>query len=197
MPVGGFYDLDAAQRRELTAAAVAERRTLLERWKHIDQEGTAAWDERAGVAASMLDDVASVLDLGCGLMYLERHLREGVRYLPVDVVARDGRTILVDLNVTPLPALDADCAVALGLLEYLHNVPGLLREMAKYRRVVVSYSPMEKLPDLAERQAHAWVSHLSESALEAAFADTGLVVLDCREFRDVQTIWSLYAKARR
>jgi len=61
-------------------------------------------------------------------MTLEQFLAPGTTYIPVDVVSREGRTVVVDLDQETLPAFDAESAVALGLLEYVYDVPRCLRK---------------------------------------------------------------------
>ena len=56
------------------------------------------WPVRATAAAAWLADASSVTDLGCGTMSLERYLRPEQRYVPVDLLPRDERTLVLDLN---------------------------------------------------------------------------------------------------
>jgi glycosyltransferase involved in cell wall biosynthesis len=187
-----FYSRDADSRRRLTQQVIAEKSTLLDRWITLPAEtGNEAWDKRARLAADLVAGEPAVVDLGCGMMCLEKHLAPGVRYLPVDVVARDDRTVLADLNREPLPKLPADCIVVCGLLEYIHDVPKLLTAMAKhYKTIVISYNSTDTVPAIAERQSHAWVNNFTVTTLEAAFADAGLKIQDKRDLGQ-QVLWKL------
>ena len=100
----GFYELSEEERIELTRKAMAERRTVIERWSaRTDRKPRPGASARPRRPSSV--GCASVADLGCGTMTLKSHLAPGTRYVPVDVVARDADTVVVDLNREPLPAL--------------------------------------------------------------------------------------------
>ena len=117
-----------------------------------------AWQARAAVAAELLRDARCVADLGCGGMELERYLAPGQRYVPVDLVARDDRTIVVDLEKDPLPAIDADACALLGVLAYLFDPRAVLEKVraASFARAVVSYNVR---PELDVRLGNGWVNH--------------------------------------
>lgn len=188
----GFYELSDEERIELTRRAMTERRTVIERWSALEQTEAAPWSERAAAAAEFLSGCASVADLGCGTMTLKRHLAPGTRYVPVDVVARDADTMVVDLNREPLPALAVEGTAALGLLEYLFDVPALFRQLSGV--VVTSYNPVDlghAGPDeQADRRRHAWVNDYSTGQLEALFGEAGWSVADRRTLGG-QRIWKL------
>jgi hypothetical protein len=93
------------------------------------------------MAARWIERPARVADVGCWDMSLERLLVAGSTYVPVDLVARDERTIVVNLNERRLPLLDVDCVVALGVLEYLESVPDFFRDVAKIgSNLIYSYN---------------------------------------------------------
>lgn len=116
-----------------------------------------AWDERARSAADLVPRAACVLDLGCGAMALEAFLPPGCEYIPCDLVARDGRTIVCDFNAGEFPQVDCDVVVALGVLEYMTDAVGFLRRVfATGKPLVISYNPAgEGAPD---RRALGWVN---------------------------------------
>src|SRR5271154_6684946 len=123
-----FYNLSAEDRIALTNASLESGRPLMIRWGVVDPDFGEGWQPRAAAAAEWLADAARVADLGCGTMRLERFLRPGQGYLPVDVARRDERTLVLDLNepsdLARLPAADA-CAL-LGILEYAYRPDALL-----------------------------------------------------------------------
>ena len=125
-----FYDLNLRERQKLVEEAISEKRTLLSRWQSLSSEQTESWALRAQRAASMIGRQAAVVDLGCGMMELERYLPPTTTYVPVDVVWRDERTTIVDLNRQDLPDLGADCVAGLGILEYIFDLPKLLQRMS-------------------------------------------------------------------
>jgi hypothetical protein len=182
----GFYDLSEDERVALTQTAMAERRSVLERWAALDNPEAQPWNERAATVGRLLADCASVADLGCGTMQLEPYLAPGTRYVPVDIVARDGRTVVVDFNRDPLPTFDVEGFATIGLLEYLYDVPALLAALSG--TLVVTYNPV----DLSQqnRRGHAWVNDWSTEEVEAMFAEAGWSVVT-REPLAGQWVWKL------
>ncbi|QBR02186.1 hypothetical protein [Paraburkholderia pallida] len=190
--VSNFYDLDIKDRERIVSDAIGSRQTLMSRWEALAQERTEGWAIRAQRAASMLGAVSSVADVGCGMMTLEKYLPRDVRYVPVDVVRRDVRTIVIDLNKEALPDLGTDCIVGLGLLEYLFDVPAVLRRIASvYRMALLSYNPVDRISNMSERTGHAWVNHYTEADLEALFSLSGLQIEERVHHDATQTIWRL------
>lgn len=181
-----FYDRPEAERVEMTRDSIARRRTVMERWEHLDHKESRPWAVRAEKAAAFLGDCASVADLGCGTMGLRPFLAPGTRYVPVDVVSRGEGTVVLDLNREPLPDLDVDGHAALGLLEYLFDVPALLRAVP--RRFVTSYVASDL--DASNRLAHAWVNGYTVAEMETLFRDAGWRILDETRLPR-QMIWSL------
>lgn len=190
--VSNFYDLDSKDRERIVDAAIWSRKTLISRWETLASEKTESWAIRAQRAASMLGGVSSVVDVGCGMMTLEQYLPGNVRYVPVDVVRRDARTFVIDLNEEELPDFGTDCIVGLGLLEYLFDVPSILRRMASvYEMAVLSYNPLDYMPNVSERTRHAWVNHYTEADLESLFGLSGLQIHERVHHDATQTIWRL------
>ena len=91
--------MDETQRRK---QAIQAGETDLTRWSDAKQL-EPAWEARSVMTADFIAAGTRVLDIGCGAMKLERHLPYGATYQPCDVVARDNRTIVVDLNTQSLP----------------------------------------------------------------------------------------------
>jgi hypothetical protein len=183
--MGGFYNLSEDQRINLTRKAIQERRTMIERWAALTDEEATSWDERAAWAAQWLAGCRVVADLGCGSMLLERRLTSAA-YIPVDVVRRDARTIVVDLNVTPLPPLAADGYAALGLIEYLFDPSALLE--AVRGQLVVSYNPTDLCSD--ERMAHAWVNAYDTLTMQSMITEAGWVI-ESTTIIGTQRLWVL------
>jgi hypothetical protein len=189
--MAGFYRKDLATRRALTKRAVSERTTLVERWESVLEENTKGWADRAQHISLLVRDQDSVADLGCGPMHLERFLRSSVRYLPVDVVRRDARTIVVDLNQEELPRLSASCIVAAGVLEYIHDVPKLLSSISRhFKMAVLTYNISENTPSQETREGHGWVNSFTDSDLEDEFIKARLVLLE-KHLYGSQMIWKL------
>lgn len=187
-----FYTLTELERVALTEQAIKERRTLLERWAHLDLHEAEPWNSRSALAAEFLESHDSVVDLGCGTMTLERYLRPGIRYFPVDVCARDSRTLICDFNTESLPKTSASAAACLGLLEYLFDVPAFMRALHDlYATCVVSYCVSDAPEPLLPRTAHAWVNDFDRASLEEVFENAGWAVERSCAVDKVQILWCL------
>ena len=187
-----FYDRSEAERIAITMAAISEGRTVLERWAVLADPEANPWSERAAMAAKLLADEADVVDLGCGTMNLERHLRPGQAYIPMDVVARDARTIICDFNRELPPPTSASAAACLGLLEYLHKPHEFMSTLSRqYKSVVVSYCVVDAPEALQKRREHAWVNDFDTARLEELFAAAGWTTMDCRWIDSWQRLWRL------
>lgn len=198
MTQSNFYDLSFTERKKRTLEAIDERRTLVSRWETLATEITDSWAIRAQRAAAFLGDIQSVADVGCGMMLLERYLDDNIRYVPLDVVRRDDRTIVVDLNKETLPSdLGVDYIAGLGLLEYLFDVPRLLQQVANhYEGAVFSYNAIDHFTDVEERTGHAWVNHYSVDQLDELFLSSGFLIEERVQCDATQTMWRLRSIAR-
>lgn len=111
----------------------------VERWSE-SANLDPAWDRRAEIAARFVPAGSHVLDLGAGREALSRYIPDSCSYTPADLVPRSKRTIVADVNRGEFPDGDYDVVAALGLFEYVHDVPRLLA--AIYQRaplLVASY----------------------------------------------------------
>jgi hypothetical protein len=140
-----------------------------------------AWKARIAHLAAFIDTAGPVADIGCGMMWLEPMLVRGNQYIPVDYVRRDHRTLLVDLNTQPWPAVEAEFVFMSGVLEYLYDVPQFLRQLMamRYRRIMFTYCTLECWPNMQVRRSLNWVSHESlEELLKVLLPSYRLVVME-------------------
>ncbi len=155
-------------------------RTKKPLWTSSD-EFDESWKKRISKMASNIDIPGSVVDIGCGKMWLESQLKESNDYVPVDFVRRDERTIVLDINKDTLPEFNAPVAFLSGILEYVSDVNRLSRNLIRQRfeKIILSYCTLEKYPNLRWRKKLNWVSHLSIFELiELFIAYYDLVRLD-------------------
>ena len=147
------------------------KKTDFDRWSNVDSL-EAAWDQRAEVAAGFVPAGSRVLDIGCGRMALSRSLPNGCDYQPCDLVARDSKTIVCDLNRGQFPsaaAAEADVIVMLGLLEYIVDIDGLFTHLRHAKcDLVVSYCVTDLTADI-DRASLGWINHLSLMDLAMLF----------------------------
>jgi hypothetical protein len=152
--------MDETERRKL---AIASGATDFARWSDPRQLDPL-WEARAAAAADLIGAGTRVLDIGCGAMRLEHHLPFRCHYQPMDIVARDERTVIADLNVDPLPEelVEAcDLVVMLGVWEYLYRPDEIFAAIAAAGKpILCSYCDMESATGV-DRRALGWVNDLS------------------------------------
>jgi hypothetical protein len=123
-----------------------------------------AWDARAELASHFIPAGAHVLDLGCGIMSLQRYLPYGCGYQGCDLVARDPQTIVCDFNMGEFPscaAADADIISVLGVLEYVSDADAFFTHLKSANcDVVLSYCAVD-LSGSIDRASLGWLNHFS------------------------------------
>lgn len=146
----------------------------------------ANWSSRSGIVAKLIHAKSRVLDLGCGHMALEADLPPGCDYIPADIVARDERTLLCDLNRKVLPEVTADVVVMLGVIEYIHDPVGLLSLIStRWSRLLMTYNPSD-LDAGRDRRVHGWFCNLTSaemvgSASSVGFQLVGIAPVDSKQ----------------
>ena len=124
---------------------------VAERWADPKETYGHANPQRAREVADKLIafGVTSVLDIGCGNMKLGELLGQaGIGYVPADVVSRSPECLVVDLNRDPVPVADAECAVMIGVQEFLDDPARVLQDIAaKYGRILITLSPLQTIYD--------------------------------------------------
>jgi hypothetical protein len=148
--------------------------TDLKRWSD-PRNLHESWNFRSQRAAAFVRPGASLLDIGCGKMAIEAFLPAGCCYIPMDVVARDERTIVCDLNVQAYPAVNGvDHISMLGVLEYLNDPAAFWRWAAqKNVRLILSYIVFSPSFPLAKRREMGWVNDFGRDEIIAQAASAG------------------------
>jgi len=174
---------------ERRKALVAEQATDLERWSRRESFAPQ-WAHRASLAAQMVPAYSSVLDIGAGAMDLEKVLPSGCRYQPCDLVSRDDRTIVCDLNKGEFPqGAQADTVTMLGVLEYIREPLEVLRKVrALDRPLVCSYSITDRRPDL-DRGAQGWINNFDFTSLQRLMKQAGFVLQHRQTIDNLQDIF--------
>ena len=188
-----FEALRPDERRALTLRAIEDREPLRARWSVMTRRAAEDWHSRAAAAAAWLTTASSVADLGCGAMTLERYLAAEQRYVPVDLVARDARTIVLDLERDDLAPAAADACALLGVLAYLFDPLAVMRKVrASFARAVVSYNVR---PEMGIRLANGWVNHLDHAGVLALFDAAGLTVVQQLALSETHYLFELVPRA--
>lgn len=192
-----FYERSLDERVALTETAIRERRTLIERWAALESAEASPWSARAVLAARYLRGQHSVADFGCGTMNLVHQLHPDQHYIPLDVVARDSRTLVCDLNAEPPPETGATAAAFLGVLEYLHDPLSVLQHInRRYLVLVVSYCITDAPGSPPNRHEHGWVNDFSEVDMLNLFRQAGWTPSEAAMVDDLQKIWRLTVGSR-
>ena len=140
------------ERRRWTKLLIAAR---CNRWGALGRprQSRAGAEERARRAAVHIAEGSHILDLGAGLMKLREFAPDDIRYTPADLVLRDPAGLVVDLNSGDFPAGGYDGVVMLEVLEYMHDLQGVLaRARTAAPRLIMSYRN-HRGGDTGERRA--------------------------------------------
>jgi hypothetical protein len=133
------------------------------------------WKARIEDMQRFIQPGQSVLDIGCGKMWLKDMLPAGCRYFGCDYQDRGPGTLICDLNKKEFPAEKTDITFISGCLEYVEDVGWFLSKVAEAApRCVIAYCIMTPESDPAKRKKNAWMNHLTELDLDAAFAKVGM-----------------------
>lgn len=151
--------------------------TDLRRWSdaaHLSPN----WADRARFAARLVPAGLRILDIGCGAMDVER-LFAPSSYHPVDIVARDGRTTVVDLNrdiIPPSILTDIDIVTMLGVIEYIDDIDPHLRAIAsKGVQLLVSYNSTDRCQN-NDRRGDGWVNDFTTNDIIRKLEQSGFEV---------------------
>lgn len=133
-----MVDSSRSNRAKRVRSLMKNKRSDIERWSRQDQLKT--WSERTRRAAKFVRKGTSVLDLGCGNMSLRDALPEGCVYIPADIVKRSENCRVIELNQGNWPDEKVDVVAALGVLEYLYDMPAFFLGSSKIGpRLIFSY----------------------------------------------------------
>lgn len=144
-------------------------------WRWADPYNMAEDAEvRAKLASPHIPSNSRILDLGAGLMAMALRLKVGSRYTPVDIIRYADATVLVDLNDGQFPEGEWDFALALELLEYIHDVPELLARARKVAgKLICTYRCVEQGDDLSARRARGYFNDFDTVTLQELLKDAG------------------------
>lgn len=140
-------------------------RLLSKVWKDIEYF-RPEWKNRIKEMASYIGEETSVLDLGCGSMWLKDFLPESVTYYGCDYKSRGPDVLVCDFNKHEFPDIEVDVCFASGVLEYVEDVEWFLNRVSQVSgKLLLSYCTVDDYPDRSFRKKLCWVNHLSEDEL--------------------------------
>lgn len=151
---------------------------------------------RMKVMAEYIPSGASVLDMGCGPMWLKRILSPDSIYYPVDYIARGKDTIVCDFNKHEFPDNHADIIFCGGIIEYINDYQWFAKTVyAHCSRCIASYNPVEYTADPAVRKNLDWVNSLTSHEFVECFKNAGFhcsvlkVVPDLSEINEIIAVF--------
>ena len=123
-----------------------------------------------GQMACLIPPTASILDLGCGPMWLREFIGQENRYYPVDFIKRGTETLVCDFNKHEFPDIRADISFVAGCLEYVIDHEWFIEQIANHSEgCVISYNALDHFPSEPYRRALDWVNDLTEDQLASCF----------------------------
>lgn len=137
-----------------------------------------AWNRRSQLAAELVPDGVSLLEIGVGTGVFRGLVSRRTKYVGADLQPLDETTIALDLDCDPLPHGRFDYAVLLGVFTYLHQPEAVAQKLcAAAAHVIVSYCcrrPELSLESVVEsRRARGWVNHFTKRELVEIFSRHG------------------------
>ena len=141
-------------------------------WRFIEYFDPS-WSKRIREMAKYIRPGRSIIDLGCGKMWLRKYLLDNA-YYPVDYKSRGKGTIVCDFNQKQFPQHKADVAFLSGTIEYIKDTNWFLSCIARNcNECIISYCLLEEYPNLAFRRKQAWVNDYSRDEIIRMFSEAG------------------------
>lgn len=161
-------------------------------------QGLWSWVQRAEVCAELASEIFKgqgelrVSDIGCGDGKLEPILRKCglVRtYQGYDIRPQSDKVIPFDVHTDILP-VGSDLIVMLGVIEYLSDLPTVLKSLSvRAPYLVVSHVIKQSAEYTPERcKELGWLNHLSREELTACLNSAQYDVIQSRMDKENKTI---------
>lgn len=139
-------------------------------WEQVERFDPE-WKRRIERMSSFIDtEDRSVVDVGCGPMWLREYLPPNTKYTGIDYKHRGSDMIVCDLNSQETPKIQSDVWFISGCLEYLDDPDGFISCAANHsKKCIISYCAMENFPLLPERMKRGWRNHLQSEHIKSIF----------------------------
>jgi hypothetical protein len=142
------------------------------------------WEARTAALARFVPNEGRIIEFGAGRCRLPHYLKPGCTYFASDIVPRTADTIICDLNRRPLPDfshLSLDVAVFAGVLEYVGDLPEVVRWLAtQVTTCVVSYDAVDpprwttnRLLELSRRRKFGYMNDYGPAQFVRVFEAQG------------------------
>lgn len=132
-------------------------------WKDIEYFDEI-WKERIMLMSKFISPNSSVIDLGCGQMWVKDYLPDNCSYLGVDYVKRGDDSLICDFNKLEFPIIKSDFAFVSGCFEYVEESKWFVGKIAEnFNSCIVSYCSLEFFPDKEIRRLRTWKNDYTKS----------------------------------
>ncbi len=143
------------------------------------------WAERSRIAAALVPDDASVLEIGVGAGVFRDLVSARTRYVGADLEPLEGMTIRLDLDHDEIPHPKFDYAVLLGVFGYLHRPQAAAQKICRSAdRIIVSYCCRRTDATAQEvresRRRRGWLNDFTQAEFVALFTRHGFELASCR-----------------
>lgn len=168
---------DAGFRSEHVKLLAATGAPDTQRWGDIGSYPTG-WNPRADIAAEMVAGGGSLLEIGVGAGYFKSIIEGRVAYEGLDLAPVVPGVQQFNLESDEFPAAHYDCIVALGVLEYVHDLERAVSLITGATdTLVLSYcfaEPGYQEPEF--RLGLGWVNGLLEDEFLGMFTSRGFTL---------------------
>lgn len=160
------------------------------------EQFTESFRTRMKEMSIYIEPRSSVMDMGCGPMWLKNFLPPECIYYPVDYIRRDSDTIVCDFNNYEFPDIKTDVIFCGGIIEYINDYQWFAKTVyAHCSRCIASYNPVEYTADPAVRKNLDWVNSLTSHEFVECFKNAGFhcsvlkVVPDLSEINEIIAVF--------
>jgi hypothetical protein len=148
------------------------------------------WKNRIATMANYIGGDDSVVDMGCGPMWLKEFIPATVTYYPVDYRPRDENTIICNFNKLEYPKIEANIYFLSGSLEYITDPTIAVEHISIFaEKCILSYCTLNKFNDIKLRKYRGWKNHLRESELIHLFSLHKMMLLSSEHTKTGDTIF--------
>ena len=148
-------------------------------WINIEYFNTR-WKKRIYEMSKFIEPSdKSILDLGCGKMWLKEYLKPDIIYYGCDYKLRDKNTLVCDFNKMQFPEIFVDICFASGILEYIEDLDWFFDEIRKNcNTFIVSYCILEYNKNIVTRRRNGWKNHLNSTDLIEKIESKGFLLIN-------------------
>ena len=136
------------------------------KWADIEYFDNS-WKIRvSGMSKYIPRSAKSVMDLGCGEMWLKEMIEPSIQYIGVDYKKRDTHTLVCDFNKMQFPDEKVDVIFVSGCLEYVKHPEWFIGQISQHSKMcILSYCTLNDFPNMNERKKYSWKNHLTKEKI--------------------------------